>query len=203
MSDTPVEAREQVQASVLKAKGVLTVLNHQQQTVYFNRLDEREKVTESLGTFFDNLEDNPCASCLDTCCTSGNGHFHALGETLQHPDILRGEVKLEDYFVDHQPEDFPVGSVLRGGKCAFLKSGLGCNLPQKYRSNVCLRYSCGRMDRVLVHHGKKEELEGLNRLLRCISEKIGFFVAAARYLREIEQARDNYAKHIRKAMEKE
>jgi hypothetical protein len=144
----------------------------------------RVERAEELSGLFSRVKENPCATCLDTCCTVSNGAgYHVVPGALYssskltlHPDLIEDEELLASFVIPHDPEDFPIISKLRHSKCAFLKPGHGCNLPAKYRSDTCLKHTCNKMDTVLKHEGLTSEFKDLKQNFDNVGsllEKIG------------------------------
>jgi hypothetical protein len=106
-------------------------------SVYFGialAMEDLAKAKKSMRDFFDNIKNNPCASCDTHCCRGELGFFK---EGDLHQDLVEGNVDLMDYFVGSEEED------IKGQVCVFLKPGEGCNIPGRYRSVVCTSYACG------------------------------------------------------------
>lgn len=148
MSDPSKKERTSSQITHLmeRARAQLDKLSATQSDDYLTKLNEEREKGVELSDLFGEVENNPCASCTETCCGGGNGYFSPID---MHEDLVSGKIDLMDFYI---------GAKGRWGDrtCVFLSPEEGCNIPNKYRSNVCLTYTCGKMNVALEDNKVKD-----------------------------------------------
>lgn len=141
--------REELLGTVEEARRLSEILSPIKSLVDGVLAGLRQQEVERVGRLFDEIEDSPCNSC-GSCCARGNqnGYFSRTPSDV-HEDFLSGKVDITSFVVPSRDPSI---------KCSFL-SPSGCNLPQKYRSTTCLKYTCESLREVLgFEHGCNDDL---------------------------------------------
>lgn len=122
---------------------------------------EQKEALQDLVHTFEQMDENPCASCGRCCSTAAlnSGYFsHTEREVLLHKGV-----NIFDYVVpDWGEQEEPLF------RCLFL-TPKGCNIPAEHRSLTCTVYACyDKLGPQLEQEGLQESYHvNANRLKRA------------------------------------